>query len=159
MIGFTDCCHHWGRVMFVSAQLLRQTGAMEPAGVGRRGSVLQSWCLVFGGGRGSFPSVVSLCRLWLTGEACPLQELTSGKCHDQLHTGCALPMSPDRHHPRQLQRAFLCAAGEAVGAATPLQRVSCFLAFYQCYTDACAGSSRKTRVSGRQWLSTEGVLP
>lgn len=40
------------------------------------------------------------------------------------------------------------AAGGAIGAATPLQRVSCFLAFYQCYTDACAGSSRRTGVSG-----------
>lgn len=42
MIGFTDCCHHRGRVKFVSAQLLRQTGAMEPAGVGGSGSVLHS---------------------------------------------------------------------------------------------------------------------
>lgn len=42
MIGFTDCCHHRGRVTFVSAQLLRQTGAMEPAGVGGSGSVLRS---------------------------------------------------------------------------------------------------------------------
>lgn len=42
MIGFTDCCHHQGRVKFVSAQLLRQTGAMEPAGVGGSGSVVPS---------------------------------------------------------------------------------------------------------------------
>lgn len=42
MIGFTDCCHHLGGVKFVSALLLRQTGAMETAGGGRE-SVL---CIV-----------------------------------------------------------------------------------------------------------------
>lgn len=42
MTGFTDCCHHRGRVKFVSAQLLRRSGAMEPAGVGGSGSVVRS---------------------------------------------------------------------------------------------------------------------
>lgn len=58
MIGFTDCCHHRGRVKFVSVQLLRQTGAMEPAGVGGSGSVLRSPadpCL--GEGEGASPAL------------------------------------------------------------------------------------------------------
>lgn len=40
MIGFTGCCHHRGRVKFVSAQLPSGAGATERAGVGARGSVL-----------------------------------------------------------------------------------------------------------------------
>lgn len=66
-------------------------------------------CPVFGGGRGSFPSAVSPCRLWLTGGTCPLQELTSGKCNDQTHARCALTKCPQLGTaPRQLQRVFLC---------------------------------------------------
>lgn len=49
---------------------------------------------------------MSPCRLWLTGAACPLQELTSGKCNDQTHTRCALTKCPQLGTaPRQLQRA------------------------------------------------------
>lgn len=52
-----------------------------------------------GGGRGSFPSVVSPCRLWLTGGSCPLQQRTSGKCHDQPHASCALTDVPSSAPP------------------------------------------------------------
>lgn len=45
MTGFTDCCHHLGRGGLSSAQLSRQTGAMETGG-GREGCVFLSVVLV-----------------------------------------------------------------------------------------------------------------
>lgn len=137
MIGFTDCCHHRGRVKFVSAQLLRHTGAMEPPGLGGRGSVLQSRCLGEGGGASpALQGQLVPCRSWLQGSVVMLSARVPSS---------ALP-SP--------APAGVCVCSHG---SSPSIAVSCFLAFSQRSTDACAGSSRRTGVSGRRWLSTGGA--
>lgn len=66
MTGFTDCCHHLGRVSLSSALLPRQTGAMETGG-GWEGCVFKHspgepcMCAFWGVcGGGIFPPVFEL---------------------------------------------------------------------------------------------------